>query len=316
MTFWTKRRKSVLKGGRIGLGLISAFLLFGHVAYAQLVAEPSTLIFNSEHDRQLVKLSLDGMPVASEAVQDWALLAGENSYTHMISITMINEGLLIGPSATAEVGTYLLVINTRQGSVQLKIETPLSEHKSALETQAEQLGVSVDKAREHLGFSQRFERQQVELRLPPTYYVGDMMEVEMPQYSPVRCVWKINGVCVLEGVGQNKLRHLLKVPGPVEVTYEEWKDSSMLASAHAESQILQVPAMQYSVRTNAAVTFNGPPDYAVYNWYVDDDLCCHQRSIKHTFYSAGTYHVTCICTQPQKSGLKEYREIVYLVSVE
>lgn len=291
-------------------------LLTGQIAHSQLTAEPTPLVFNSGNDRLLVKLSLDGKPIAPEEVRDWILFAGENSYTHMITVTLTADGLLIGPSATAEVGTYTLVINTKKGSVQLPVETPLSEHKSVLETRAQQLGVSIDRAREELGFSQRLERQQVELRLPPTYYVGDMLEVEIPQYSPCQCVWKVNDIRVLEGFGQNKLRYLLKVPGPVKVTYEEWKDTALLASAHAASEVLQIPAKRYSVRVNTAVTFSGPADYTVYNWYVDKELCCHQQTIKHIFYSTGTYHVICVCTQPRKPGLKEYQEIVYLVSVE
>ena len=294
----------------------AAVLLTGQVAYSQLTAEPSSLVFNNSNDRLLVKLNLDGKSIPPEEVLDWILFAGENSYTHMITITLTADGLLIGPSATVEVGTYTLVINTKRGPVQLPVKTPLSEHKSFLETRAEQLGVSIDKAREELGFSQRLERQQVELRLPPTYYVGDMLEVEVPQYSPSQCIWKVNDICVLEGSGQNKLRYLLKVPGPVKVVYEEWKDDALLASAHAASEVLQIPAKRYSVRVNTAVTFSGPADYVVYNWYVDKELCCHQQNIKHVFYSTGTYHVTCVCTEPQKPGLKEYQEIVYLVSVE
>lgn len=285
-------------------------------AEAQPTAEPSSLTFNSSSERQLVRLSLDGQPLAPEAVRGWTLLAGEGSYTHMVSISLTREGLLIGPSATVEVGSYLLVINTDHGPVHLDIKTPLTQHKSVLETRAEELGVSIDIVREQLGFSQRFERQNVELRLPPTYYVGDMLEVEMPQYDTVRCVWKVNGVSILEGVGQSTLRHLLTVPGSLEVLYEEWKDSTLLASARANAQVLQVPAMQLSVQTNTIVTFNGPPDYAVYSWYVDNELCCHEQTIKHVFYNEGTAHVLCVCTQPQKDGLKEYREIVYLVNVE
>ncbi len=297
------------------LVLTLMFLLTAPFATAQPVAQPCELLFHHESDRTLVRLSVNGQPLPPNAILDWVLLAGERSYTHMISVTQAPEGLLIGPSATAEVGSYLLVVNTTYGPVHISIKTPLSKHKSIIETKADALGVGTEVIREQLGVSQRIRRENISLNLLPTYYTGDMLEIDLPRSNASPCVWKINGMCILEGQGQYKLRHPLTVPGPLEVVYEEWDGSTRLASAKGRTQVLKKPAIQFESAVNATTVFRGPANYGNYSWYVENDLCCHQSSIQRVFDTPGVYHVMCVSSNPLVKGLKDTREDVYEVTV-
>ena len=284
-------------------------------ATAELTAEPAKLIFNNFDAQQLVQLRLDGQILPMDVVRDWSLLAGERNYTHMISVTPTKDGLIIGPSATAEVGSYLLIINTKHGPVQIDVETPFKEHETIIEKTAKDLGVSEEEVRANLGVSQQFQRQDVTLNLPATYYTGDMLEVEVPANGGHRSVWKINGNTVLEGQDQLVLKQMLTVAGPLEVTYEEWNGNALIASASAQSQVLQRPAMRFETTVNTPTTFRGPANYETYSWYVDNEMCCHQPAITRVFETAGTYHVTCVSSQPLDPSLKESREDVFEVTV-
>lgn len=291
------------------------FLSISPIAAAQVSAEPSTLIFDNMDARQLVQLRVGGQVLPPDEVKGWSLLAGERNYTHMISITQAKDGLLIGPSATAEVGSYLLAINTKRGPVQIHVETPFAEHETIIEKTAKELGQSEEQVRANLGVSQHFERQNVTLNLPATYYTGDMLEVKVPPNGGHRSVWKINGNPVLEGEGQLVLKQMLTVAGPLEVTYEEWSGSTLISSASAQSQVLQRPAMHFETTVNTSTTFRGPANYERYAWYVDGEMCCSQPAITHEFETPGTYRVTCISSQPLDPALKESREDVFEVTV-
>ena len=297
------------------LSLCFLLLLLVAPAMAELKAEPSKLVFDNVDARQLVQMRMDGQILPMDAVRDWSLLAGERNYTHMISITQTRDGLMIGPSATAEVGSYLLIINTKHGPVQIDVETPFTEHETIIEKTAKDLGVSEEEVRTNMGVSQRFQRQNVALNLPGTYYTGDMLEVEVPANGGHRSVWKINGNIVLEGQDQLVLKQMLTVAGPLEVTYEEWDDNALIASASAQSQVLQRPAMRFETTVNTPTTFRGPANYETYSWYVDNEMCCHQPAITRVFEKAGTYHVTCVSSQPLDPSLKESREDVFEVTV-
>lgn len=325
-TCFSRRRISIMfyrsyiffvRGRNIAISILVGLLLLSIPTSASgvLTAEPSKLVFDNAGDKVLVRLLLDGEPLAASNVKGWTLLAGERSYTHMISITPTSDGLLIGPSATAEVGTYVLVINTRKGSVHIDVSTPFADHESILEKTVRELGVSEDEARAQLGFSQQFERGKIALNLPSTYYTGDMLEIEVPQNGEHRCVWKINGNTVLEGIGQTVLRQMITVAGPMEVTYEEWNDSTLLSTTSAQCQVLQRPAINLETTVNATTTFRGPANYERYSWYVENEMCCHQPAINHVFDKPGIYHVMCVSSQPLDPSLKESREDVFEVTV-
>lgn len=301
----------------IPISILVGMTLLSVTAWATdlLTAEPSKLVFDNAGDKQLVRLLLNGEKLPATDIKDWMLLAGERSYTHMISITPTGDGVLVGPSATAEVGTYLLVINTRKGTVQIDVSTPLAGHESILEKTVKELGVSEEEARVQLGFSQRFERGSITLNLPSTYYAGDMLEIEVPENGTHRCVWKINGNTVLEGVGQTVLKQMITVAGPMEITYEEWSDSTLLSTAKAQCNVLQRPSINLETTVNTTTTFRGPANYERYSWYVENELCCHQPAINHVFDKPGVYHVTCVSSQPLDPSLKESREDVFEVTV-
>lgn len=312
----SKLTENNLLGSRKVFLWFSLFLLMVTMAAtAELTAEPAKLIFNNFDAQQLVQLRLDGQILPMDVVRDWSLLAGERNYTHMISVTPTKDGLIIGPSATAEVGSYLLIINTKHGPVQIDVETPFKEHETIIEKTAKDLGVSEEEVRANLGVSQQFQRQDVTLNLPATYYTGDMLEVEVPANGGHRSVWKINGNTVLEGQDQLVLKQMLTVAGPLEVTYEEWNGNALIASASAQSQVLQRPAMRFETTVNTPTTFRGPANYETYSWYVDNEMCCHQPAITRVFETAGTYHVTCVSSQPLDPSLKESREDVFEVTV-
>ena len=286
------------------------------IAEAQVVAQPASLVFHTLDERQPVTLRHGDGALSPTLVNNWHLFAGERSYTHMIRISRTGDGLLVGPSETAEVGSYLLVINTKRGPAQIDIQMPLSGHKSIIEEKAEELGVGVDVVREELGFSQRIERDGIRLNLAPRYTVGEALQVEVPGSGVGRrSVWKINGEVVLEGIGRNKLTHMLTEAGDLELVYEEWQGTRLESRAAARTEVAARPPIHFETQVNTLVTFQGPGGYQSYAWYVDGDPCCHTQNKEHMFEAAGTYYLTCVSSEPLRSDLVETREDVFLVVV-
>ncbi|MFA7693760.1 MAG: hypothetical protein GX117_06635 [Candidatus Hydrogenedentes bacterium] len=293
-------------------------LLAGGSAYAEdlLTAEPSTLVFNTIGEKQWVQLSLNGQLLAPSAIKGWSFLTGGRSYTHMILVTPTEKGLLIGPSLTAEVGSYELLINTRHGTVKLSVSTPFKGQESILEKTMHELGISEEEARAQLGFSQRFEREQISLNLPSVYFVGDLLEIEVPENGNLRCVWKVNGATVLEGFGQRLLRHKLSFEGPLEVRYEEWQGETLLAADTAQSSVLRRPPIHVDTTVNTTTTFRGPANYKSYEWYIETAFSSYQPSISHVFMEPGLYRVVCVSGDPLDDSLKQTREDVFEVTVK
>lgn len=278
-------------------------------------AEPAQLVFNNLNDSKEFVLRCDGTEVSPQIVKDWRLYAGESSYSHMIRVSRTSNRILVSPNKTAEVGTYVLVLNTTRGAIQLDVVMSLADHKSVIEKNAEAWGVSEVEAKKKMGLAQTIERNGIHLNLAATYYVGNTLEIEVPPVNSRVCVWKVNGTVVLEGQGKNKLIYTFTTPGDTEITYEEWVGGSLVVTATSKTKVKEQPPTHFETTVNTKVVFKGPEGYGNYSWYVGDELCCHSQNKEYVFEAPGKYIITCVACKPLRTGLRETQKISYAVVV-
>lgn len=284
-------------------------------AVEPIIATPDRLVFNSSSDDKLVVLQAGDTVLSGDEVVNWFFFADDSSYTHMIDVKRAPEGVVISPSETAEVGSYLLVLHTRRGTARVYVDMPLKEHKSIIDKLAEERGVSPEIIRKEMGLSKKIERDFVSFELASAYYVGDTLTLEMPDNGTRYCVWKVNGTPVAEGIGQHSLAHALSAAGPLEVTYEEWLDGVQMNTAMAQSQVLENPITETEAKVNRPLSLSGVSGYGKYTWLKDGTEIGNSQMLAYTFTTPGTYRLVCRASEPQMPDIRSTCEYVYLVHV-
>lgn len=304
----------VIKHIAFGLA-IAQIIFFCASSYATVTADPAVLVFHNNTQTETVVLMADGKPVPAENVKGWRFLVDQRNYSHMLLVTPTAEGVRIRPSATAEVGSYALVMDTPEGSVSLQVYMPLSDEQSSVEALAQRMNLPVDEIQKQMGMTQRLGRDVITLNLLPVYYLGQRIQIDMPGKATRTALWKVNGKTVQEGPDAYHLDYVAAEPGPTLLVYEERENGAVTATATALTEIAAEPPILYETGTNTTLTLQAPPGFAEYAWLMDGTSVTAGTAFSHTFVEPGEHTITIKCTSPTSPGGYAFREVRYAVKV-
>ncbi len=287
----------------------------GAFSHATVTAEPDVLVFHNTNQAETVVLMCDGKSVPSESIRGWQFLVEHRNYNHMLLVTPAAEGLRIQPSADAEVGSYILAIDTSEGSVCIRVYMPLSDQQSSIEALAKRMNIPVEEIHKQMGITQRLGRDVITLNLLPVYYLGQRIQVDMPGSAARTALWKVNGKTVQEGRDAYKLDYVATEPGPLLLTYEEKENDTLVATASALTEISAEPPIPCEIQIYTTLSLQAPPGFAEYAWMMDDSPVATGSTFSHTFTKPGEHTITIKCTVPTSPGAYAFREVRYAVKI-
>lgn len=291
---------------------VISFCAFSH---ATVTAEPDVLVFHNTNQAETVVLMCDGKPVPPESIRGWQFLVDHRNYSHMLLVTPAAEGLRIQPSAAAEVGSYILAVDTPEGSVRIRVYMPLSDQQSSIEALSRRMNIPVEEIHKQMGMTQRLGRDVITLNLLPVYYLGQRIQVDMPGSAARTALWKVNGKTVQEGRDAYKLDYVAAEPGPLLLVYEEKENAALAATASALTEISAEPPIPCEIQTNTTLSLQAPPGFAEYAWMMDSSPVAAGTAFSHTFAEPGEHTITIKCTVPTSPSAYAFREVRYAVKV-
>lgn len=295
---------------------ISLLLVLGAtLSYGEITATPSTLTFHNTNQEETVTLTADGTEIPATAVHRWQFLVDQRNYSHMLQVKHSATGLCIQPSNTAEAGSYQLVLDTASGNVAISVFMPLSELKTSIESLSKRMNIPIEEIQQQMGFTRRLGREKITMNLLPVYYLGQRILITMPGIENRISKWNINGETIQEGPEAQNLEYSATATGPLLVTYEEWEDNALVASATTLTEVVREPAILQEVGENVTVAFQAPPGFASYTWMLDEVQTGTNADFSHQFKTPGEYQVTVKCAEPTTSSPYTFREVQYKVCV-
>lgn len=301
---------SVSRTVLLGMGCLA--VAFG--AVAGVTAAPARVIFYDTDQHAEIRLFAEGMPLAPSSMRGWRLLVGDSSYSHMLRVTPKEEVLIVQPSESAEVGSYLLVIDTARGMASVEVYTPLSDQASIVEVLARRMNMGMDEARTRLGLTTRgIGIEEITLSLPPVHYQGQILRMDMETAPGRQSVWKVNGEQFPAGAEANRLEHTFTEPGPRLIAYEEYEGGRLRASGAGLTEVVAEPPLAHEAQVGARVTFHAPAGYENYTWWVDGKEAAVGALCEQVFKFPARHLVKVRASQPAARDGFAFREVVYEV---
>ncbi len=294
---------------------VALLVLGSRFSYATVTAEPAILVFHSATQAETVVLAANGQPVAAEQVKSWRFLVDARNYSHMLLMTPSEEGVRIQPSATAEVGSYTLVMETAEGNAAVQVFLPLTDQQSLIESLAQRMGITVDEVKKQTGVSQRLGHDQITLHLLPVYYLGQRIQIDMPVAENRFACWKVNGNVVQEETDAARLDYTAAETGPLLLTYEERENGVLVTTATALTEIVPEPPILHEIKTNTLLQLQAPPEFSDYVWLLNESQVATGVAFSHKFPDPGKYQVKVKCTKPLTTAPYALREIQYKIHV-
>jgi hypothetical protein len=321
MTFLTKHKGALImkttRWFRTGWTVCALMILClpAAVSHGAVTAEPAKATFTSPQQSAIIKLTNDGAPIPAKDIRGWRFIASDHDYKHMLTVEKTDGALKIAPSATMEVGSYDLNIETVQGKVSVQVFAPLSDVPSVVEKMASLTGLSEKKVKEKLGMIAAFEREDTQIDLPPVYYEGQTLELTMAAKPGHVSSWFINGDPVAEGPDQNALAYTFKEPGEYVVNYIESRSENgeikSATRAVARTRVVPMPSVPTEVAVNTEMEFAPPPGYQKHFWLIDDQKVSTEPTLKHTFREPGTHTVECLASAPIQGPAQGFLRLRY-----
>ncbi|MDQ1257141.1 MAG: hypothetical protein QG656_1743, partial [Candidatus Hydrogenedentes bacterium] len=287
---------------RMRIECVLAFLaLFAASSYGAVTADPAQVTFASPGQSAIVKLTLDGAPVAAKDIRGWQFLASGHDYRHMVSVKTVDGAVTVAAGEMLEAGTYDLTIDTAHGPVSVQVLAPLSDVPDIVDRTAEQTGLSRKKAEEKLGLAFTVGRGEIQIELPALYYEGQTLELTMTPRPGSACSWFINGELVAEGPS---LSYTFKEPDGYVVMYVETtqQEGKTVATARAEgyTRAVAVPPVPAKAVEWAETEFPPPAGYRKHVWRVNNEEVSTESTLKYRFPLPGTYTVECRASDPEQ----------------
>lgn len=294
---------------------LSFLMAFGCAAWAGVSVEPSAVMFNALNETAVVKLLNEGAPIPAKDIKDWRLLTGKSSYNHMITLEKTDGAITLRPAAL-EAGSYDLAIDTAYGPVHVQVLAPLNNVPNIIEQQAAALGISVEELNKRLGRSMTLPHgAKCSIQLPPSYFEGQALELDMPLEPERIYVWKINGETVKQGPGENKIAYVFTKPGDYTIDYEERDGNAVVTACSAKTTVISMEPVFSKVPVNTQVKYNGPDGFASYVWSVDGEVRAKEKSFPFTFRAVAKYKIECKASHPEKGSADAYFRQEYVVDV-
>jgi hypothetical protein len=291
------------------VALVLALLAMAR-AYAEVAASPATVTFDAYDQSASVALTSNGQPVPASDIEGWKVLASGHDYAFMLDVKKADGTLAVRPSKLLEVGSYDLVVNTKDGPVTITVYAPLRSLPDALAKRAEALGVSTEELKTQLGLTTTLPHPETEFMLPPVYYEGQTLTMTMPSGAQHDCVWTVNGAVVKEGAGADTIEYTFPRPGVYVVTYAEKDNGNVVFSAKADTSAVPLPALPCEIKAGTELTLNGPEGYRTYQWKLDGAEVDSTAKYTHKYTLPGHYVAECLATGPltgPMDGFLHYR---------
>lgn len=301
-----------------GQQLVPVLLLLWRAAAAQptLMTEPETVTFTTQEQGEVVEVFRNGAPVKITSVSGYQFLVGENTYEHMIRVTVEDGKLRIKPTAQLEVGSYLLRVNTNAGRVAMDVYAPLSEMPDSLEARAERAGVSAEQMKTLLGLATEDPRAAVSLGLPRVYYEGQTLVLSMPPQAGRHYTWGVNGKVVREGVGENELVYTFREPGEYLITYAERDNGKVTASGAGTTVVRPLPVVAVELPANTQFIARAPDGFRRYAWISNGAAIGNGREIRYLLPGPGVYEIEARAEEPVAGPYDQFSRTRYRVVVK
>jgi len=259
-------------------------------------ASPSTLTFNRQTEAFEVRLTDAGEALAAADIKATRFMVGESNYSRMIAVTPIDGGIRVAGTGFLEVGSYLLVIETRRGTTSVSVHVPLRGEKSVLDQRTEALGGAKDEAMQEIGLTTPVPRGSMRFTLPPRYTVGQGLRLAAPGDPGLVYRWLVNGSLEAEGAGALELTYIFPAESDYTVRLEQrsvsgdWKLASESTTMAEDTAAIAVNA-----KPGQRMTFTAPEGFGKYTWSLDGNPAADGRTAIIAFPAAGAYDVVCRC---------------------
>ena len=298
--------------------LVVAFL-GATAAFGAVTADPPTATFTAPEQSATIALTRDGAPLPARDMGAWQFLASGHDYKHMLNLEKRDGAIIISPSATMEVGSYDLTLQTSGGTVVVRVYSPFSDLPDIIATKAALTGKSEEKVREELGMTTPLGREQIHLETPAVHYEGQTLEITMPVTPGRTSLWFINGEQAAVGPDQNTLSHTFLEPGEYVLDYVEGEKREgvlfPIARATAHVRVVSPPEIATEIAVNTSMRYNPPAGYRHHVWHLDGEEVSREPVLQHTFRAPGVYRVECLATGPDAGPAQGFQRVRYRTTV-
>lgn len=284
-----------------------------------VAADPAKITFTAPQQSVTIKLTNNGAPIPAADIRGWRLLASGHDYKHMLTVEKTEGALRIAPSATIELGSYDLIIETAQGAAAVQVFVPLSDLPNIVEKTAALTGLSRREVEKKLGLLSPTGREEIQINLPPVYYEGQTLELTM-EATPGRAYsWFMNGDLVAEGPERNVLAYTFTETGEYVLTYVETENvngnTAIVAHTTAQTRVVEIPRVPVEAAVNAKIAFAPPPGYNKHVWRIDGKEASNDPVLEHAFQAPGAYTVECLASAPDAGPAQGFIRIRYYAAV-
>lgn len=292
--------------------LLAALLLA--LPARSLETSPQSIEFKTVKDSAVIKLTEGGQAVPASAIQSVKLYVGAHDYDHMISVGKADGAITVRPTEMLELGTYDLTIVTAHGTAKVNVLALLTIVDDSFEARAERQGVTVDAVKAQLGISQSLGRERIDLNLPPLYYVGQTLELNIPLAPGRTAFWSVNGAP--KRVEQGPIRYLFEQPGIYDVGYLEKQGDATIAVGLGTTTVAPEPPIPVKVAPGVQLTLRAPEGYAAFSWSADGEAAGSDAAWTRTFTEPGDHRISVRASAPKPDTKQAFRILTYSVRVE
>lgn len=289
-------------------------------AFGAVTADPPTATFTAPEQSATIALARDGVPLAAGDIGAWQFLASGHDYKHMLNLKKTDGAIIISPSATMEVGSYDLTLQTSGGTVVVRVYSPFSDLPDIIATQSALTGRSEAKIREELGMTTPLGREQLLLEIPAVYYEGQTLDITVPATPGRSGLWFINGEQAAGGPDHNTLSHTFLETGEYVLDYVEGekRDSVLIPLSRATMLVRVVSAAEIAteIAVNTSMHYTPPAGYRQHVWRLDGEEVSREPAWQHTFRTPGVYLVECLATIPDAGPAQGFQRIRYRTTVK
>lgn len=282
-----------------------------HAAEQQAaMAEPEQVRFSKIEDTAVIRVMKGDKPVPSKSVKGARVVIGKSDYSHQFLIERSESGpatITLSPNPeTAQVGTFTLVISTKEGEVLVAVDMPLDQIPGTLEDRAKKEGITVDELKAKLGLSHEGKRESIAVLLPKKQYVGSMFTLNMPGPAGREYTWKIDGKPVLQGANESTLKHVMDKPGNRYIEVDVRADGVSVAQWSGVLQVIDYPEMKWQVQKGKSFSLRAPNGFESCEWKMDGQGAGKDDVFKHTFKEAGVHLIECTSRNPVRGEPGEF----------
>lgn len=279
-----------------------------------LTISPARVEINAFDDVIRLSLTHEGAPVPASSVSSVKLFVEKHDYDHMITVGKAEGQITITPTRDLELGVYDLRIKTAVGEGLVEVISLQGIADAGLEARARRQGVTVEAIKAQLGISQPLGREQIDLGLPASYSVGQIVTMAMSPAAGRTGVWRVNGDLVPSEGGT--LTYVLEHVGVYDFAYIE-KEGERVATVGLGTVVVTSEApTRVEVEAGVKLSLLAPGGYGAAAWSVDGVADGTEPTWSGVFSEAGSHKVQVRVSEPSEASGPAFRVVSYLVTVK